>query len=98
MYVPFLVVLRAAGAPLYPAILLLAYFSNLAVADPLRDHASADSLWCWLREAANLVEARPHRIGCQRPDLDDPGFRMVENSGSVVRTQPGSLGKGHGSQ
>jgi divalent anion:Na+ symporter, DASS family len=30
MYIPFLVVLRAAGAPLYPAILSLAYFSNLA--------------------------------------------------------------------
>jgi divalent anion:Na+ symporter, DASS family len=30
MYVPFLVVLRAAGAPLYPAVLSLAYFSNLA--------------------------------------------------------------------
>ena len=30
MYIPFLVVLRAAGAPLYPAVLCLAYFSNLA--------------------------------------------------------------------
>jgi DASS family divalent anion:Na+ symporter len=30
MYIPFLVVLRAAGAPIYPAILALAYFSNLA--------------------------------------------------------------------
>jgi DASS family divalent anion:Na+ symporter len=30
MYIPFLVVLRAAGAPLYPAVLALAYFSNLA--------------------------------------------------------------------
>jgi DASS family divalent anion:Na+ symporter len=30
MYVPFLIVLLAAGAPLYPAVLLLAYFSNLA--------------------------------------------------------------------
>jgi divalent anion:Na+ symporter, DASS family len=30
MYIPFLVVLRAVGAPLYPAVLMLAYFSNLS--------------------------------------------------------------------
>jgi DASS family divalent anion:Na+ symporter len=30
MFVPFLVVLRAAGAPLIPSVLALAYFSNLA--------------------------------------------------------------------
>jgi len=30
MYVPFLIVLRAAGAPLLPAVLSLGYFSNLS--------------------------------------------------------------------
>ncbi len=86
MYTPFLVVILAAGAPPYLAVLSLAYFSNL---DASLTHYGTTPAPIYF--GAGYVKQRTWWLlglagfGTKHTDLDDIRFWLVEDSGVVVR-------------
>ena len=70
MYTPFLVVILAAGAPPYLAVLSLAYFSNLDAS--LTHYGTTPApiyFGAWLCEAAKVVVAGIDRVAGEHSDL-----------------------------
>ena len=86
MYIPFLIVILAAGAPPYLAVLSLAYFSNLGAAlthygttpAPIYFGAgyTTQRTWWWLGLITSLVTIT---------DLESGWLYMVESSRTLVR-------------
>jgi DASS family divalent anion:Na+ symporter len=75
MFTPFLIVILAAGAPPYLAVLSLAYFSNLGgIVNALRHDASADLLRRRLHNSTNLVDTRLDYVVDNYRYLEFSGF------------------------